>query len=155
MLQREDKVRRDHIRSSPDRPKAQASYELLCGKCKTFACLSEDLRVVQVRQKQSEDSCVSLIMSETCHHVTGVLEMCHVFLLCSLQASHHIVLDHSIFKRCTTQPHKKPKTFDGICKKEKLLCATCKYDWGIIVSYLNIQVTHTNSSHPLAFFCLV
>ncbi|KAA0706490.1 putative ATP-dependent RNA helicase DDX58 [Triplophysa tibetana] len=101
MLQREDKVRRDHIRSSPDRPKAQASYELLCGKCKTFACLSDDLRVVQ--------------------------------------ASHHIVLDHSVFKRCTTQPHKKPKTFDGICKKEKLLCATCKYDWGIIVSYLNIQ----------------
>lgn len=101
MLQREDKVRRDHIRSSPDKPKTQASYELLCGKCKTFACLSDDLRVIQ--------------------------------------ASHHIVLDHSVFKRCTTEPHKKPKTFDGICKKEKMLCANCKHDWGIIASYLNIQ----------------
>ncbi|XP_065131729.1 antiviral innate immune response receptor RIG-I [Paramisgurnus dabryanus] len=101
MLQKEDKVRRDHIRSSPDKPKTQASYHLLCAKCKTFACSSDDLRVVQ--------------------------------------ECHHIILDHSIFDRCTTAPHKRPKTFCGLTKKEKMLCAECKFDWGIIASYLNIQ----------------
>ncbi|XP_056092574.1 probable ATP-dependent RNA helicase DDX58 [Rhinichthys klamathensis goyatoka] len=46
-LQREDKARRDHVSASPEKPKNQGSYRLLCGKCKKFACLSDDLRVVQ------------------------------------------------------------------------------------------------------------
>lgn len=101
MLQREDKARRDHISSSPEKPKTQGSYELLCSKCKKFACMSDDIRVVQ--------------------------------------GSHHIVLDRSMFKRCTTAPHKNPRAFSGFCKKEKMLCAECKHDWGLIASYLTIQ----------------
>ncbi|XP_016111880.1 antiviral innate immune response receptor RIG-I, partial [Sinocyclocheilus grahami] len=46
MLQREDKARRDHISASPEKPKTQGSYELLCSKCKRFACMSDDIRVV-------------------------------------------------------------------------------------------------------------
>ncbi|XP_016405112.1 probable ATP-dependent RNA helicase DDX58 [Sinocyclocheilus rhinocerous] len=45
MLQREDKARRDHISASPEKPKTQGSYELLCSKCKRFACMSDDIRV--------------------------------------------------------------------------------------------------------------
>lgn len=101
MLQREDKARRDHISSSPEKPKTQGSYELLCSKCKKFACMSDDIRVVQ--------------------------------------GAHHIVLDRSMFKRCTTAPHKNPRAFSGFCKKEKMLCAECKHDWGLIASYLTIQ----------------
>uniref|UniRef100_A0A673GSD3 RNA helicase n=1 Tax=Sinocyclocheilus rhinocerous TaxID=307959 RepID=A0A673GSD3_9TELE len=40
MLQREDKARRDHISASPEKPKTQGSYELLCSKCKRFACMT-------------------------------------------------------------------------------------------------------------------
>ncbi|KAK7132848.1 hypothetical protein R3I93_019176 [Phoxinus phoxinus] len=47
MLQREDKAQRDLISASPKKPKKQGSYRLLCGKCKKFACLSDDLRVVE------------------------------------------------------------------------------------------------------------
>ncbi|XP_016359901.1 probable ATP-dependent RNA helicase DDX58 [Sinocyclocheilus anshuiensis] len=101
MLQREDKARRDHISASPEKPKTQGSYELLCSKCKRFACMSDDIRVVL--------------------------------------GSHHIVLDRSMFKRCTTAPHKNPRAFSGFCKKEKMLCAECKHDWGLIASYLTIQ----------------
>ncbi|XP_059397279.1 probable ATP-dependent RNA helicase DDX58 [Carassius carassius] len=101
MLQREDKARRDHISASPEKPKTQGSYELLCSKCKRFACWSDDIRVVQ--------------------------------------GAHHIVLDRSMFKRCTTAPHKNPRSFSGFCKKEKMLCAECKHDWGLIASYLTIQ----------------
>ncbi|XP_051518329.1 antiviral innate immune response receptor RIG-I-like [Myxocyprinus asiaticus] len=101
LIQREDKARRDLISASPDKPKTQASYQLLCAKCKKFAALSEDLRVVQ--------------------------------------KSHHIILDNTIFKRCITIPHKNPKSFDGISKKEKMLCAECRHDWGIIASYVTIQ----------------
>uniref|UniRef100_A0A9J8B4C1 RNA helicase n=1 Tax=Cyprinus carpio carpio TaxID=630221 RepID=A0A9J8B4C1_CYPCA len=97
----EDKARRDHISSSPEKPKTQGSYELLCSKCKKFACMSDDIRVVQ--------------------------------------GAHHIVLDRSMFKRCTTAPHKNPRAFSGFCKKEKMLCAECKHDWGLIASYLTIQ----------------
>ncbi|CAM4674469.1 unnamed protein product [Leuciscus chuanchicus] len=46
-LQRDDKARRDHVSASPEKPKKQGSYRLLCGKCKKFACLSDSLRVVQ------------------------------------------------------------------------------------------------------------
>uniref|UniRef100_A0A8C1XKY8 Activating signal cointegrator 1 complex subunit 3 n=1 Tax=Cyprinus carpio TaxID=7962 RepID=A0A8C1XKY8_CYPCA len=89
------------VLSSPEKPKTQGSYELLCSKCKKFACMSDDIRVVQ--------------------------------------GSHHIVLDRSMFKRCTTAPHKNPRAFSGFCKKEKMLCAECKHDWGLIASYLTIQ----------------
>lgn len=65
-----------------------------------------------------------------------------IFLILSVpQGSHHIVLDRSMFKRCTTAPHKNPRAFSGFCKKEKMLCAECKHDWGLIASYLTIQVT--------------
>ncbi|XP_052396462.1 antiviral innate immune response receptor RIG-I-like [Carassius gibelio] len=101
MFQREDKARRDHISASPEKPKTQGSYELLCCKCKRFACRSDDIRVVQ--------------------------------------GAHHIVLDRSMFERCTTAPHKNPRSFSGFCKKEKMLCAECKQDWGLIASYLTIQ----------------
>lgn len=61
------------------------------------------------------------------------------------QESHHIVLDHSIFQRCDTRPHNKAKTFDKITKKEKMFCSDCKHDWGIIASYMNIQVHYTHT----------
>ncbi|KAI5096188.1 putative ATP-dependent RNA helicase DDX58, partial [Silurus meridionalis] len=56
-----------------------------------------------------------------------------------LQESHHIVMDRSIFQRCGTKPHAKPKTFDNITKTKKMFCLDCKLDWGIIASYMNIQ----------------
>ncbi|RXN08417.1 putative ATP-dependent RNA helicase DDX58 [Labeo rohita] len=101
VLQKDDKTRRDHISASPEKPKTQGSYELLCSKCKRFACMSDNIRVVQ--------------------------------------SSHHIVLDRSMFQRCTTAPHKNPKAFCGFNKKEKMLCAECKHDWGLVASYTTIQ----------------
>ncbi|XP_042606490.1 antiviral innate immune response receptor RIG-I-like [Cyprinus carpio] len=100
-LQKDDKTRRDLISASPEKPKTQGSYELLCSKCKRFACMSDDIRVVQ--------------------------------------GAHHIVLDRSMFKRCTTVAHKNPRDFCGFKKKEKLLCAECKHDWGLVTSYTTIQ----------------
>ncbi|KAF4096228.1 probable ATP-dependent RNA helicase DDX58 [Onychostoma macrolepis] len=100
-LQKKDKALRDHISASPEKPKTQGSYELLCYKCKRFACMSDDIRVVL--------------------------------------GAHHIVLDRSMFKRCTTVPHKNPKAFCGFSKKEKMLCAECKHDWGLVASYTTIQ----------------
>ncbi len=47
-LQKKDKALRDHISASPEKPKTQGSYELLCSKCKRFACMSDDIRVVLV-----------------------------------------------------------------------------------------------------------
>ncbi|KTF86071.1 hypothetical protein cypCar_00039028 [Cyprinus carpio] len=47
-LQKDDKTRRDLISASHEKPKTQGSYELLCSKCKRFACMSDDIRVVQV-----------------------------------------------------------------------------------------------------------
>ncbi|KAL0149963.1 hypothetical protein M9458_054622, partial [Cirrhinus mrigala] len=44
MLQKDDKFRRDYISASPEKPKTQGSYELLCSKCKRFACMSDDIR---------------------------------------------------------------------------------------------------------------
>lgn len=100
-LQKKDKALRDHISASPEKPKTQGSYELLCSKCKRFACMSDDIRVVL--------------------------------------GAHHIVLDRSMFKRCITVPHKNPKAFCGFSKKEKMLCAECKHDWGLVASYTTIQ----------------
>ncbi|XP_067301547.1 probable ATP-dependent RNA helicase DDX58 [Pseudorasbora parva] len=101
VLQREEKARRDRVGASPEKPKTQGSYRLVCGKCKKFACLTDNLRVVQ--------------------------------------ESHHIAVDRSMFERCITVPHKKPRNFCGFNKKEKLLCADCKHDWGLVASYLTIQ----------------
>uniref|UniRef100_A0A4W4GQC3 RNA helicase n=1 Tax=Electrophorus electricus TaxID=8005 RepID=A0A4W4GQC3_ELEEL len=101
VFQREEKARRAHVSAEPERPHDMGSYQLLCAKCRHFACFSSDLRV--------------------------------------LQEAHHIILDRSVFNRCETKPHGKPKTFDGITKTKKLLCGNCKMDWGIIASYLNIQ----------------
>ncbi|TRY64497.1 hypothetical protein DNTS_009409 [Danionella cerebrum] len=99
-LQRGDKQLRDFHSCSPKKPKTEESFQLLCGKCKKFACLSDNLRVIQESQ--------------------------------------HIVLDRSMFSRSIRAPHKKPISFCGFVKKEKLLCGDCKLDWGIVVSYLNI-----------------
>ncbi|XP_030629349.1 antiviral innate immune response receptor RIG-I [Chanos chanos] len=101
LFQREEKARRDLEKLSPGKPRTKGSYELLCCKCKKFACLNDDLRV--------------------------------------LEKSHHIILDRSIFKRCVTKPHPNPKSFCGIQKTEKMACAGCQHDWGIIASYMNIQ----------------
>lgn len=101
MLQKDDKARRDFLSASPDKPKTQDSFKLLCAKCKVFACQSHDLRVVQ--------------------------------------ESHHIVLDRSMFSRCSRDPHRKPINFCGFSKKEKMLCVECRHDWGLVVSYLTIQ----------------
>ncbi|KAF4078406.1 hypothetical protein AMELA_G00198820 [Ameiurus melas] len=100
-FQKEEMVRRAYVNTSVEKTLTEGSYELKCGKCKKFACFSDDLRV--------------------------------------LQASHHIVLDRSIFQRCLTKPHNKIKTFDNFTKKEKMLCSECNNDWGIIASYMNIQ----------------
>ncbi|KAJ8269635.1 hypothetical protein COCON_G00122420 [Conger conger] len=45
ILQREDKRVRDHKNSVPERPRTAGSFELLCAKCKRFACFSDDVRV--------------------------------------------------------------------------------------------------------------
>ncbi|MBN3306152.1 DDX58 helicase, partial [Amia calva] len=45
--QREDKRRRDYMNSAPQRPLTDASFELLCSKCKTSACFTDDIRVLQ------------------------------------------------------------------------------------------------------------
>ncbi|XP_060793792.1 probable ATP-dependent RNA helicase DDX58 isoform X2 [Neoarius graeffei] len=100
-FQKEDVARRAHMNLSVEKTRTEGSYQLLCGRCKKFACFSDDLRV--------------------------------------LQESHHIVLDHSIFKRCLTKPHDKIKTFNNITKKDKMFCSDCNHDWGIIASYMNIQ----------------
>nr|WEG21295.1 RIG-I [Anguilla anguilla] len=44
-FQREDKRIRDHANSMPERPRTNGNFELLCAKCKRFACFSDDLRV--------------------------------------------------------------------------------------------------------------
>ncbi|XP_036407164.1 probable ATP-dependent RNA helicase DDX58 [Megalops cyprinoides] len=46
-FQKEDKMIRDHVNSTPEKPRTHGSFELLCSKCKEFACFSDDLRVVQ------------------------------------------------------------------------------------------------------------
>ncbi|XP_052450085.1 antiviral innate immune response receptor RIG-I [Carassius gibelio] len=100
-LQRDDKTRRDQISACSEKPKTQGSYELLCSKCKGFACFSDDIRVVQ--------------------------------------GAHHIVLDRSMFHRYTTVAHNRPRDFGGFKKKEKMHCAECKHDWGLVTSYSTIQ----------------
>ncbi|XP_059384553.1 antiviral innate immune response receptor RIG-I-like isoform X2 [Carassius carassius] len=100
-LQRDDKTRRDQIGACSEKPKTKGSYELLCSKCKRFACMSDDIRVVQ--------------------------------------GAHHIVLDRSMFNRCTTVAHNSPRAFCGFNKKEKMHCAECKHDWGLVTSYSTIQ----------------
>ncbi|XP_047662804.1 probable ATP-dependent RNA helicase DDX58 isoform X1 [Tachysurus fulvidraco] len=100
-FQREDVARRALANPNDEKTQIDGSYHFLCGKCKKFVCLSDDLRV--------------------------------------LQGSHHIVLDKSIFQRCSTKPHRKIATFDNITKKEKMFCSECQQDWGIIASYMNIQ----------------
>ncbi|KAJ8262237.1 hypothetical protein GJAV_G00164150 [Gymnothorax javanicus] len=47
VMQREDKRLRDLEKSMPERPRTAGNFELLCGKCKKFACFSNDLRVAQ------------------------------------------------------------------------------------------------------------
>ncbi|KAM6949144.1 antiviral innate immune response receptor RIG-I [Aplochiton taeniatus] len=44
---KEDKVRRDQEKMVPERSKVEATFQLLCMKCKAPACSSDDLRVLQ------------------------------------------------------------------------------------------------------------
>ncbi|MCI4387845.1 hypothetical protein PGIGA_G00079020 [Pangasianodon gigas] len=46
-FQKEDVARRAHANSSVEKTLTEGSYELLCGKCKKFACSSDDLRVLK------------------------------------------------------------------------------------------------------------
>ncbi|KAF5880016.1 putative ATP-dependent RNA helicase DDX58, partial [Clarias magur] len=46
-FQKEDIFRRAHANSCAEKPRTEGSYNLLCGKCKEFACLSDDIRVLQ------------------------------------------------------------------------------------------------------------
>lgn len=101
VYQREDKLRRDREKMVPERPKVEATFQLVCGKCKAPACCSDDLRV--------------------------------------LQHCHHIVLDRSLYSRASTHPHPKPDSFGGMAKTRKLSCGKCSMDWGIVVTYNNIQ----------------
>ncbi|XP_006009599.1 probable ATP-dependent RNA helicase DDX58 [Latimeria chalumnae] len=57
----------------------------------------------------------------------------------TIKNSHHVVMNDSFEERYATQPHKKPRSFDGIMKKNKLFCKECGYDWGITASYLTIE----------------
>nr|XP_015201265.1 PREDICTED: probable ATP-dependent RNA helicase DDX58 isoform X1 [Lepisosteus oculatus] len=101
ILQREDKKIRDYINSAPQMPRTSESFELLCSKCKSMMCFSDDLRV--------------------------------------LRESHHVVLNKRFFERCITKPHDKPRTYDGFSKKMKMFCKNCKFDWGIVGSYMHIN----------------
>ncbi|XP_036447793.1 probable ATP-dependent RNA helicase DDX58 [Colossoma macropomum] len=101
LFQKTDKIKRDYMSLSPEKPRTVGSYKLLCAKCEKFACFSHDLRV--------------------------------------LKECHHVVLDRSVFQRCATEPHQNPKSFGGITKTQKMYCADCKHDWGIIASYLSIR----------------
>ncbi|KAL4618201.1 putative ATP-dependent RNA helicase DDX58 isoform X1 [Arapaima gigas] len=47
MFQKEDKHKRNYIKSIPEKPRNGGSYRLLCTKCKQFACFSSDLRLVE------------------------------------------------------------------------------------------------------------
>ncbi|KAJ8382996.1 hypothetical protein SKAU_G00037740 [Synaphobranchus kaupii] len=49
-FQREDKRVRDHVNAIPERPRTDGNFELLCAKCKTSACFSNDLTVAMVSQ---------------------------------------------------------------------------------------------------------
>uniref|UniRef100_A0AAY5EAL5 RNA helicase n=1 Tax=Electrophorus electricus TaxID=8005 RepID=A0AAY5EAL5_ELEEL len=51
VFQREEKARRAHVSAEPERPHDMGSYQLLCAKCRHFACFSSDLRVLQVSPK--------------------------------------------------------------------------------------------------------
>ncbi|XP_066515219.1 antiviral innate immune response receptor RIG-I-like [Hoplias malabaricus] len=100
-IQKEDKVRRECIRQTPEKPLSEGNFQLLCAKCEAFGCFTKDLRV--------------------------------------LKESHHIILDPSVFKRCITEAHPDPKNCEGLIKTQKMFCAGCKMDWGIIASYLCIR----------------
>ncbi|XP_045067830.1 probable ATP-dependent RNA helicase DDX58 [Coregonus clupeaformis] len=47
VLQHKDKVCRDMVRMVPERPRTEGSYQLLCSKCKTHSCYTDDIRVLQ------------------------------------------------------------------------------------------------------------
>ncbi|GAA6083714.1 probable ATP-dependent RNA helicase DDX58 isoform X1, partial [Tachysurus ichikawai] len=47
-FQKEDVARRAHVNSNEEKSQIDGSYQFLCGKCKKFVCLSDDLRVLQV-----------------------------------------------------------------------------------------------------------
>ncbi|XP_028973604.2 probable ATP-dependent RNA helicase DDX58 isoform X3 [Esox lucius] len=55
-----------------------------------------------------------------------------------LQECHHIVMDRGFFTRAKTEPHPKPKGFNGLIKTKKLFCKHCGFDWGIVASYNTI-----------------
>ncbi|KAG9347057.1 hypothetical protein JZ751_005984 [Albula glossodonta] len=46
-FQREDKRIRDYEKSTPEKPKTEGSFELLCSKCKKSACFTDDVRVAE------------------------------------------------------------------------------------------------------------
>ncbi|KAK3519264.1 hypothetical protein QTP70_023125 [Hemibagrus guttatus] len=46
-FQKAEVARRAHENSNVEKTQTEGSYKFLCGKCKKFACLSDDLRVLQ------------------------------------------------------------------------------------------------------------
>ncbi|XP_053558602.1 antiviral innate immune response receptor RIG-I [Bombina bombina] len=97
--QQEEKNFRD-FKKYVGKPKpTESNKRLLCGKCKTFVCNTDDIRTIQ--------------------------------------GSHHTVIDKSFKDRYITEPHPKPRGFQGYTKKFKLFCKKpdCKEDWGVSGTY--------------------
>ncbi|KAM4708598.1 antiviral innate immune response receptor RIG-I isoform 1-T2 [Discoglossus pictus] len=110
--QKEEKNLRDLKKFLGKEKPTESNKKLLCGKCKTFVCNTDDIRTIQ--------------------------------------GSHHTVVDKSFRDRYITEPHPKPKGFQGYTKKFKLFCkkGDCKEDWGVSGTYLtfpNIPLIKINS----------
>ncbi|XP_072904673.1 antiviral innate immune response receptor RIG-I [Hemitrygon akajei] len=93
----EDEKKMRQIKSNECTEKPAASYKLFCGKCKNYACNSNDIRTI-------EDT-------------------------------HHVVIDKTFSNRYQTQPHRNPKSFGSMQKREKLHCKDCGHDWGITANF--------------------
>uniref|UniRef100_A0A8B9HHC6 Activating signal cointegrator 1 complex subunit 3 n=1 Tax=Astyanax mexicanus TaxID=7994 RepID=A0A8B9HHC6_ASTMX len=113
----------------------QASPETLQAKVKLFQREDKASRDFESRSPEKPRTVGSYkLLCAKCNAFACVSDDLRVLKEC-----HHIILDHTVFKRCVTNPHLNPRSFDGITKTQKMLCAECKLDWGIIASYLNIK----------------
>ncbi|XP_062905070.1 probable ATP-dependent RNA helicase DDX58 isoform X2 [Mobula hypostoma] len=93
----EDAKKLRELKSNECTKKPDASYKLFCGKCKTYACNSDDIRTI-------EDA-------------------------------HHVVIDKTFSNRYQTRPHRNPKNYGSMQKREKLHCKDCGHDWGITANF--------------------
>uniref|UniRef100_W5L9E5 Activating signal cointegrator 1 complex subunit 3 n=1 Tax=Astyanax mexicanus TaxID=7994 RepID=W5L9E5_ASTMX len=113
----------------------QASPETLQAKVKLFQREDKASRDFESRSPEKPRTVGSYkLLCAKCNAFACVSDDLRVLKEC-----HHIILNHTVFKRCVTNPHLNPRSFDGITKTQKMLCAECKLDWGIIASYLNIK----------------